>query len=81
MQVISTSWRTGGSTTQVCNTEIERVVRQREGKPAPSYGKDRRRPKPKHVILISICLCFLSNNTAIDACNSVCNIKCTKKHQ
>ena len=45
MQVISASLRTGGRTTQVCGTQIERVARRRERMPAPSYGKDRRRPK------------------------------------
>ena len=39
MQVISTSLRMGGRTTQVCGTQIERVVRRRERTPAPSYGK------------------------------------------
>ena len=31
--------------------------------------------------MISLCLCVLHNNTAIDARNSVFNIKFTQKHQ
>ena len=45
IQAISASWRTGGRTTHLCGTGIERVVRRRERTPAPSYGNDRRRPK------------------------------------
>ena len=82
MQVISRTVHTGGGRiTHLCDTDIERVIRQRERTSAPSAGKDRRRPKPKHDLLILLFFCFLRNIIAIEASNSVCNIKCTQKHQ
>ena len=72
---------TGGPITQVCDTAFERVIRQRERMSAPSAGKDRRRPKPKHDLLISFFFCFLRNIIAIDACKSVCNMEFTQKDQ
>ena len=81
MQAISASWRTGGRTTHLCGTGIERVVWQRELTRAPPHGKQRRLPKPKRGFTISLFCAFLRNIIAIDACNSVCNIRCTQKHR
>ena len=47
--MISRPVHTGGRITQVCDTAIERVIGQRERTSTPSAGKDRRRPKRRHL--------------------------------
>ena len=84
MQVISIARPVhtgGGRVTQVCDTDIEGVIRQRERTSAPSAGKDRRRTEPKHDLLFSLFFCFLRNIIAIEARKSVFNMEFTQKHQ